>query len=193
MGFFKKLVHNIGRLGGNDKYGSYTAWGLLGDSDKAKAADAEAARIGSIPAINPDGSINPEWVNYHGANPQEMAAVLLSSQFNEWQRQYMPIELKAMQGISFNNPEVLPRALSEATDIATRQSDAMEGIAERQNAALGVAPTPQQEQVSERILDLSRAANVASARNQARANVRTIDESILLGTAPNPNIIGGRG
>lgn len=49
MNFFKKIIRDLGRLGGNDQYGNYSAWGMAPsaasadiEANKAKA-DAEAA------------------------------------------------------------------------------------------------------------------------------------------------------
>jgi len=116
------------------------------------------------------------------------AAGLLRAQFEDWQATYKPIELAAINQISFNNPEVLPKALSVARESAAGYSDSMSGILGRQTRSLGQQPTGEQKTTSDRILNLNRAAMIAGAENTARSNVRTQDEQILLGAAPNPNI-----
>lgn len=116
------------------------------------------------------------------------AAGLLRAQFEDWQATYKPIELAAINQISFNNPEVLPKAVSVARESATGYSNAMSGILGRQTRSLGQQPTGEQKTTSDRILNLNRAAMIAGAENTARSNVRTQDEQILLGAAPNPNI-----
>jgi hypothetical protein len=122
-------------------------------------------------------------------DPNALAAQLLRAQFDEWAKSFKPIELGAMNQISFNNPEVLPRAVEKATSAATGQSDTMRGVLSRSNAAMGISPTAQQAKVSDRILNLDRATSVAGAANKARENVRLQDEQVLLGGAPNQNIV----
>jgi hypothetical protein len=123
------------------------------------------------------------------SDPHTLASQLLRAQFDEWSKSFKPIELGAMNQISFNNPEVLPRAVEKATSAATGQADTMRGILSRSNAAMGIAPTEQQAKVSDRILNLDRATAVAGAANKARENVRAQDEQILLGGIPNQNVV----
>ena len=40
---FKKAVKFVGRIGGNDKYGDWTAWGLMGPGKTEQAAQASEA------------------------------------------------------------------------------------------------------------------------------------------------------
>jgi hypothetical protein len=117
------------------------------------------------------------------------AANLLASQFYNWQSQFKPIELNAMQQLSFNNPAVLTNAVNTAKQTASGSADAMAGILQRQNAAVGVLPTEQQQAVSKRVMDINKATQIAGAENTARENVRTNDEMILTGQAPNPNLV----
>jgi hypothetical protein len=126
-----------------------------------------------------------------GGDPSAIASQLIRSQFADWQKLFQPIELRAMQDISFNNPNVLNEAVSKASTMASGQSGAMRGILERQNAAMGVTPTPQQRKVMDRTINLNQAANISGAENTARSTVRTLDEQILLGAVPNPNIVRG--
>jgi len=114
---------------------------------------------------------------------------LLRAQFAEWEKVYKPIELSAINKLSFNNPQVLDDAVREATQAASGSADAFAGILGRQTRAMGQNPTGEQRAVSGRVLDLNRAAATASAANVARENIRTQDEQILLGGAPNPNIV----
>jgi hypothetical protein len=184
------LLETIGRIGGNDEYGDYTAWGLLGKSDSEKSAEnAKALTAAQLAKVNAEyaakGMVNPNQ-----SNPSKVGAQLLRAQFNEWVKEFQPIELSAMREISFNNPEVLPRAVEKATSAATGQIDTMRGVLSRSNAAMGVEPTAQQAQVSSRILNLDRATTIADAANRARENVRTQDEQMLLGSVPNPNVVG---
>ena len=111
----------------------------------------------------------------------DIAAQLLRAQFSEWESTFQPIELAAMNQISYNNPGVLTKAVGTATDTATETAEAMPGIQNRQQSALGITPTAQQATVSKRLMDLNKAASVAGAENTARANVRGQDEQILLG------------
>jgi len=111
---------------------------------------------------------------------------LLRDQYEDWKKTFMPVELQALQQLSFNNPNVLPDALKEAEETVSGAFNAMQGIAERQNKALGLQPTQQQEATTKRLIDLREAAALAGAKNDARASVRQMDEAILMGTTPNP-------
>jgi hypothetical protein len=187
MGFWRSL----GRIGGNDEYGDWNMWGALGESDaekEAKSAEASAAAAAAKTEAyySSRGMINPS-----GNDPNALAAQLLRAQFDEWAKSFKPIELNAMKGISFNNPTVLTQAVEKATSSAQGQADTMRGVLSRSNAAMGIAPTQQQEKVSSRILNLDRATAVAGAANKARENVRIQDEQLLLGGVPNQNIVKG--
>ena len=146
-----------------------------------------------VPAEAPgDAPANmSNWVDPTNNDPNVTAAQLLRSQFNEWQSSFKPIELNAINQISYNNPKILPEAVAKASNAATEQADTMRGVLSRSNAAMGIVPTEQQSQVSNRILSLDRSTAVAGAENRARGNVRTQDEQLLLGTSPNPNIVKG--
>lgn len=117
-----------------------------------------------------------------------MTGKLLRQQYDDWKKTFMPIELQALQQISFNNPSILPTALDEAEDTVKKSYGAMGGVAERQNKALGLQPTQQQEATTKRLMNLSEATTTASAKNATRSNVRQMDEAILMGSTPNPNI-----
>lgn len=132
-----------------------------------------------------------QFVDPTNNDPNATAAKLLRAQFEEWQKSFKPIELNAMKGVSFNNPNVLPEAINKATGTAIRQADTMRGVLSRSNASMGIVPTAQQEKVSNRILNLDRSTAVAEASNKARENVRLQDEQILLGGVPNQNIVKG--
>lgn len=112
---------------------------------------------------------------------------LLKSQYEDWKNTFQPIELNALQQISSNNPAVLPNALDEAKETVSNAYGAMGGVLERQNRSLGIVPTAQQEATSKRLLNLNQAATTASAENNTRANVRQMDEMLLMGTTPNPS------
>jgi len=111
---------------------------------------------------------------------------LLREQYEDWKKTFMPVELQALQQLSFNNPNVLPDALKEAEETVSGAFNAMQGVAERQNKAIGLQPTQQQEATTKRLIDLREAAALAGAKNDARASVRQMDEAILMGTTPNP-------
>lgn len=114
---------------------------------------------------------------------------LLQEQFADWQNTYMPIELEALNQISFNNAAVLPTALDEARKTVSDSYGVMGGVLERQNRGLGIVPTRQQEATNKRLININEAAATANAENRTRAGVRAMDEQILLGTTPNPNIV----
>jgi hypothetical protein len=139
----------------------------------------------------PGGGTGPLIIDPNQTDPHAIAAQLLKAQFSEWESTFEPIELQAMQELSFINPSVLTNAVNEAGGAAKNTYGAMSGVLNRENRALGVAPTAQQSQASNRILNLSQAQAQAGAENVARENVRTQDEQILLGAAPNYNIVKG--
>ncbi len=122
-------------------------------------------------------------------NAQNMAANILASEFANWESVFKPVELNLLGQSSLNNPQVLTQAVGQAGNAANQTFDTLAGVERRQLAARGIAPNAQQQQVSDRIRSLSRAAGVAGAENRARANVATQDELIALGSAPNPNIV----
>ena len=113
---------------------------------------------------------------------------LLQQQFEDWQKTFQPIELAALDQISFNNTSVLPTALDEAKKGTSASYGAMAGVLERQNKGLGIAPTPQQSATNNRILNLSQGAATAGAENSVRSNTRQLDDMLLTGAAVNPNI-----
>ena len=135
---------------------------------------------------NVGGMIDP---TSSGGSAHNLAAQLLQAQFQSWQKTFQPIELAAMNQLSFNNPRVLSDAVQKANVSAQGMAGATEGIANRQNAEMGLQPTAGQQKATGRILNLNRAAMVAGAENQARSNIATQDQQILLGTAPNPNVV----
>ena len=147
----------------------------------------------SAPSGVSTGVSSPTLVDPTQMNPQALAAQLLQSQFAEWESTYKPIEQELMNQLSFDNPNVLNTAIGKADTAAQGVSSSMAGILQRTNAARGISPTQQQDTVSNRILNLNTASNIASAENTTRANVRTQDDQILLGATPNLNVVKGAG
>ncbi len=143
--------------------------------------------------ITPEGTIDPAWLGAASGNPQAVVAQILRAQYEGWKKSFMPIELRALNEVSLNNPEIEARAVNEAERTAIAGADMTKGILGRQTAALGIEATPQQKLVTDRILNLNRATDIAGARNAARANIRSQDEQILMGTAPNPNVVRSGG
>lgn len=113
---------------------------------------------------------------------------LLRSQYEDWKKTFMPIELQQLQQVSFNNPTVLPNALKESEATVRKSFGSMEGVLERQNRGLGLMPTQREGDAAKRMMDLNEASTLASAKNATRSNVRQMDEAILMGATPNPNI-----
>lgn len=140
---------------------------------KKAALDATNATYAAQGLVNPnDGDAN------------NIAASLVRSQYANWEKNFKPIELQALQQSSLNNPNVLSDAVDEATVRATSLSDNLAGVERRQLSGLGVAPTEQQSAVSSRVRNLNRAGIMASAQNNARSNVAATDEMIALGGIP---------
>jgi hypothetical protein len=150
------------------------------------------AAMANILMGNPLPQIGRLFQGPPDAQPNMVArdtAKLLREQFADWQNTFMPIELEALKGISFNNDTLLPNALDKARKTVSDSYGSMGGILERQNRGLGIVPTSQQEATNKRLLNLNEAATTASVQNKTRANVRQMDEQILMGTTPNPNIV----
>jgi hypothetical protein len=116
----------------------------------------------------------------------DLSAEVLQGEMQNWESTYKPVELNLLGQSSLNNPNVLPNAVSDATGTATAENTAMAGVATRQLASRGITATPGQTTAINRMQNLSGAANIAGAQNQARQNVMTQDEMIALGSAPNP-------
>ena len=112
----------------------------------------------------------------------------MRSQFEDWKSTFQPIELQALQGVSLNNPEVLPDALANAQSAVEQSYSTLSGTLTRENESLGILPNAQQTKTTKRLFDLAKNASMAGAKNQTRANVRQLDEQAILGAAPNANI-----
>ena len=115
-----------------------------------------------------------------------LAAEVLQGEMQNWESTYKPVELNLLGQSSLNNPNVLPTAINDATATAGAENTAMAGVATQQLASRGITATPGQTTAINRMQNLSGAANIAGAQNQARQNVMTQDELIALGSAPNP-------
>jgi len=127
------------------------------------------------------------------ANPVEntaadMTAKLLQEQFADWEQTFKPIELQALNQVSLNNAAVLPGALDEAKAGVDSAYSSIPGMLERQNRSLGIEPTAQQNKSTQRMMNVNQSLATAGAENSARSNVRQLDEQILMGSTPNPNI-----
>ncbi len=123
-------------------------------------------------------------VDPYNGDANTVAANLIQSQYANWQKNFLPIELQTLQQSSLNNPNVLPDAVNKAAGTATATADTMQGVNQRQLSGLSVAATPGQQQASNRVLNMSRASSVAGAENQARTNVAATDDMIALGGLP---------
>jgi hypothetical protein len=110
------------------------------------------------------------------------SAQLLRADYDDWKKNFAPIEQNLLKQISYNNPSVLPNALDKTEDTVEKSYQSMGGVLERQAAGLGIDQTQQQEATGRRLLDLNKNKTLASAENNTRANIRQMDESILLGT-----------
>jgi hypothetical protein len=155
-----------------------------GEGGNMTAVDILTAGVGGgaydlLKSIFPDAQPN---------EVDEQTSALLQEQYQDWESSFKPIELQALSQISTNNAAVLPDALQEARDTVTDSYRSMEGIADRQNRGLGITQTPQQSKTSKRLLDLNKSLSAAGAENTTRSNVRQMDEQLLMGAAPNPNV-----
>jgi hypothetical protein len=128
-------------------------------------------------------------INWQTDNADYLNAQLLGEQFADWQSTFEPIELNAIEQLSFNNPSILPGAIKAADTATSGAYKTLGGTLERTNAAMGETQTPQQAQATKRMLNLDQAAATAGAENQARSNVRADDQQILLGGLPNQNLV----
>lgn len=140
----------------------------------------------SLSAVTaPAGMSGANLVDPTNQDADSIASSLLNAQYGEWESTFKPIEESLMNQLSFNNPSVLTDAVTKADQASTQASGQMSGILERQNAAMGINPTADQSAVMSRMLNLNTAANTATAENQARANVKSQDMQILMGSIPN--------
>ncbi len=128
----------------------------------------------------PVGQLSPS------GDASTMAAEVLQGEMQNWESTYKPVELNLLGQSSLNNPNVLPSAINDATATATAENTAMAGVAQRDLSSRGIAATPGQQTAINRMQNLSGAANIAGAQNQARSNVMSQDELIALGSVPNP-------
>ena len=126
----------------------------------------------------------PNMVNPNNGDAHSIAANLIQSQYTNWQQNFQPIELATLQQSSLNNSGVVGEQVNNAIDRANMSAANMEGVGQRQLSRMGVQATDQQQAVSARLLNLSRAGAVAGAENSARANVAKTDEIIATGGIP---------
>lgn len=131
-------------------------------------------------------SIFPEQNNDNEA--ADKTAALLQEQFADWEKTFKPIELQALNQVSLNNSAVLPGALDEAKAGVDSAYGSIPGMLERQNRSLGIEPTIQQNKSTQRMMNVNQGLATAGAENSARSNVRQLDETILMGSTPNPQI-----
>ncbi len=171
----------------NATYGANSFWNASSSSNTSTNQGATLT-----PVAAPAGQAGDVYVDPNSDDPSTTAANILNAQFAEWQSTYQPVEEGLMNQLSFNNPDVLTNALSQADKTASGISSTYQGIIQRMNASKGLQPTAQQQMVSNRLINLSTAQNTATAEDNARSNVRSLDEMILMGTAPNPNVLQGQ-
>lgn len=117
-------------------------------------------------------------------------AMLLREQYDDWKKTFMPLEIQAINSTSLMNPGVLPNALRDVKSETQGIYKTMGGVVERQNRALGIAPSAQQAKTTKRLLDLGESASVASTQNKTRTAQRTMDEMTIMGSTPNPRMGG---
>lgn len=139
--------------------------------------------------------------NYDGTDPNLLKAAedkdyadkttanLLRAEFEDWEKTFKPIELQLMNELSFNNPSILSKTLNTAQKEAESSYRSMSDIIDRQNNALGINPTDQESATSKRLLNLNESLAVADAKNTTRSSTRQMDEALLMGTTPNPNVV----
>lgn len=139
--------------------------------------------------------------NYDGTDPNLLKAAedkdyadkttanLLRAEFEDWEKTFKPIELQLMNELSFNNPSILSKTLNTAQKEAESSYRSMSDIIDRQNNALGINPTDQESATSKRLLNLNESLAVADAKNTTRSSIRQMDEALLMGTTPNPNVV----
>jgi hypothetical protein len=124
-------------------------------------------------------------------SPDYKTAELLRDQYEDWKRTFQPVELSALNDVSMLNQGVLPNALNKSEEMVSNTYGAMKGVLERGNAALGISPTEQQLSSSRRLMDLSQSAATATAKNNTRSATRQLDEMLISGATPNPNVAKG--
>ena len=157
--------------------------GVVGDYLAANTMGNPLPAIGDLLGIGKEGSGRDT-----SGDVAYQTGQLLQEQFKDWQTNFQPIELAAMQNVSLANPTVLPNNIQKATGEVDAAYDTMGGVLERQNKSLGIEPTAQQSTSINRMMDIHKAEATAGAKNTERANTRQMDEMLLMGGAPNLNI-----
>jgi hypothetical protein len=151
-----------------------------------------AVAVGGVALAGTAGSLiyaNNSRPDAPQGNPTSAkTAELLQEQFADWEKTFKPIELQALNQVSLNNSAVLPGALDEAKAGVDSAYSSIPGMLERQNRSLGIEPTAQQNKSTQRMMNVNQGLATAGAENSARSNVRQLDEQILMGSTPNPNI-----
>lgn len=194
-GEIKKVVRAITPFGGDTKDNIADAITVL-SGDPFITTTGVASN--SILSKNEEG-ISDAWDSITDAftggddiastDADETIANLLKAEFEDWEKTFKPVELNLINEMSSQNPAILTKALDDAQRTVTGSYDSMEDIVNRQNRALGIRPTDQEGAASKRLMDLGEALSVSDAKNTARSNVRQMDEALLMGTTPNPNIV----
>ena len=121
-------------------------------------------------------------------NPEGTAEELVQAQFADWASTFQPVEIQALNDISLNNPSVLSSAIEKAQNTTMDSFNAMQGVLNRQNRALGIQPTAQQATASRRLMNLNQALGMANAANTTRGIIASQDQQLLFGGGANPNI-----
>ena len=84
-------------------------------AESAQKSDPGTPRIGGRYVLDDRGEV--VWrddVPDDSHKAANLTAELLRSQFADWQKLFKPIEMNAMQELSFNNPSVLTNAVDKA-------------------------------------------------------------------------------
>ena len=126
----------------------------------------------------------------YSASASYQAAQLLRDQYEDWRKTFKPVELGALSQVSMTNPGVLPNALRSASDMVDDTYKSMGGVMDRQMESFGVKPTDQQAATSRRLMDLSKASSKVATQNNTRMATRRLDEMLISGASPNPNVGG---
>ena len=173
----KGYYDNLNFGGGTDENGNPIV-------STTPTAPGTPAPTPATPAVPFTGYVDP-----NNQDPQQLAAQLISQQFADWEKTFKPIELQQMEQVSMMHPKVLTDAVAKAQEGAEGSSNAMDLASDRQLWGLGIQPQADQQNDMSRIKNISRSLNVAGAENTARTNQKALDEKILFGTAPNPNLV----
>lgn len=109
-------------------------------------------------------------------------AELARADYQDWLDTFKPIEDELIRG--YDNVAERERMVGEAQTRSLGALDNAEGTFDRRMRSLGMVLTPQQEAAQSRRMDLSRGLANVNAANMTRRRLKSQDQQLLTGMAP---------